>query len=286
MTRPSRFLPLILIALLLASSAWAYDVEVTKDITYAVYDDTFLKLDVYQPKGVEGKVPVVLAIHGGSWVSGDKSKMADFGDLLASQGYAVVAPSYRLAPKFIYPAQIEDVRAAARWIGANAERFDLDAGRIVSLGISAGGQLAALLAVQEKKNAPKITAVVDLYGPMDFTAKPDNTNPEAEKTVSTYLGATPDKSPKLYAEASPVTHVSPGDPPFLIIHGTADKVVPISQSEEMVDALKENGVPVVFYTMEGVGHDTPGLDTPEGKKLTSEILEFLKKYADKPVESK
>lgn len=212
--------------------------------------------------------------------------MTTLGNLFASHGYAVVAPSYRLAPKFTYPAQIEDVRAAARWIQTNTDRFNLDAGRIIAFGSSAGGQLAALLAVQDKKNAPDIAAVIDFYGPMDFAVKPDPSAPELLKTVSTYLGSTLDKSPKLYIEASPVTHVSPDDPPFFVVHGTADNTVPVSQSKMMEETLKKNGVPVVFYTMEGRGHGAPGFDTPEGKKLTAAILEFLKEYTSKPVEKK
>lgn len=286
MIRVNRMLLILIITFFAMSDASAYDVQVTKDITYAVYDDVFLKLDIYQPKGLETKTPVVIAIHGGSWVKGDKSIMADFGNMLASQGYAVISPSYRLAPKFIYPAQIEDIRAAARWIEANTDRFNLDSKRIVALGKSAGGQLAALLAVQNKNNVPNIIAVVDFYGPMDFTVKPPRPIPEVEKIASTYLGSTQEKSPKLYAEASPITHVSPEDPPFMIIHGTQDRTVPLSQSKAMVEALKKNGVPVVFYPMEGIGHNTPAFDTPEGKKLADMIIEFLTKYAGKPVVNK
>ena len=201
------------------------------------------------------------------------------GKILAAQGYTVVAMDYRLLPKYHYPAPLEDVRAAARWVQAHADTYHFDLRRLTVLGISAGSQLAALLALRPSDGIPPFAGVVDICGPMDLTVTP--TNPfiraEADHLLTAYLGARREKNPHIYAEASPITYVTRKSPAFLIIHGTADNVVPYSQAIAMTEALKAAGAPVTSYPIVKGKHGAPLPNTQAGKKMIAAMITFLQR---------
>lgn len=281
LSRLWQFVLLVFVAsLVVGVGAQTYDIEVVNSLTYVTRDMTPLMLDVYRPTGVEGNRPVVLMVHGGSWQAGSRTEARPFGEFLAERGYAVVAMDYRLVPAATFPAQIDDVRAAASWVQANAKQYRFDTAHIIAMGASAGGQLAALLAVQPVANVPKVVGVVDFFGPMDFTAVPPNL--AAEMVVQAYLGASRQQNPKIYVDASPITYVTADDPPFLIFHGTKDQVVPYNQSERMARALEAAGVPETFFPLTDIGHDVPAITSPLGQRMTATLLAFLQQRTTTP----
>lgn len=220
------------------------------------------QLDLYVPKG-DGPFPVVVWIHGGGWNSGDKANPRAL--YLAAQGYAVASLNYRLSPEAIFPAQIHDVKAAIRWLRANANRYDLDPNRIAAWGASAGGHLAALLGTSaddptledlsmgHPEYSSQVQAVVDWYGPTDFLqmeaqdlrcSKINHDSPSSGE--SQLVGCAIQSCPTAVAAANPLTYVTPNDPPFLIQHGTLDCVVPPGQSVLLRDSLQAARVPVTL----------------------------------------
>ena len=264
------------IAVMPAMSAPTYDVEAWHAMSYVKYEGGPVLLDLYRPMGVAGVLPVVLAIHGGFWRDGSREDMRGISELIASQGYAVAAIDHRLLPQCKFPDQLADVRHAAGWIRENAGKYHLDATRLLVLGVSGGGQLAALLGLQQQPDCLRIAGIIDLDGPMDLRVTPPNLVTEA--TLCQYLGASQQEKPDLYAQASPITYVSKDAPPCLIMHGTADPLVPFAQAQAMTAALRKVGAPVTFYPMQGVGHDISNLATPAGQKILNAIFTFLKQY--------
>ena len=244
-----------------------------KDVAYAS-TSAAQTLDIYLPAG-SGPFPVVIIIHGGGFMAGDKANPA-LGDELLAAGYAVVSVNYRLAGEAKYPAQIQDVKAAVRFLRANAAKYNLDPQRFAAFGQSAGGNLAATLGTScgvaalegaELGNADQSTcvqAVVDWFGPTDFlqmdkqftgTSCPVN-HDAANSPESQVIGAAIQTVPDKAKAANPITYVSAKAPPFLIQHGTADCNVPPQQGQLLYDALKPLiGADKVTYTLlEGAGH--------------------------------
>lgn len=208
-------------------------------------------MDLYVPKTAR-PAPVVLWIFGGGWRFGSKGYHVNVRDL-TSVGIAVASIQYRLSNKAVYPAQLEDCRAAAQWLRINGSRYGIDASRMGVSGESAGGQLAALLAATEGK--PRIRAVCALYPPTDIIdlgrlyAKPGRLS-----LIDRLLGGPVEEKLNLAADASPIDHVRPSLPPFLIIHGERDRVVPLQQSERLFCALAEAGVETQFIVVPEKGH--------------------------------
>ncbi|MHB9130581.1 MAG: alpha/beta fold hydrolase [Armatimonadota bacterium] len=249
------------------------DTEVLRNLTYRTVGSTELTLDIFRPLGTTQATPVILAVHGGSWIMDDRWLMRPMVEYLSSHGYAVVLMSYRLAPQFTYPAQLEDTRAAARWVQAHAEEYHFDMQRFYLLGYSAGGQLAALVGTQPQADIPRAAGVVLLSAPQDFTAPMPSL--KAKVIAQVYLDARQDDNPKLYAEASPITYVTKTAPPFFFIHGTKDSMVPYDQTERMARALRAQQVPVTIYPLEGIGHEPPPVRTKQGQAAMDAMLEFL-----------
>ncbi len=258
---------------------------VDRNITYTDASGEPEQLDVYVPTGnpPAGGWPVIVAIHGGGWRKQDKR---DYGPRIASafvpQGYVVVAPNYPLSSPGnpTWPMNIEDLQAAVRWVRQNAGTFDLDAGRIVAMGESAGANLADLLGTGSPSAGPAtsvdsaaVEAVVSFSAPTDLAAL-YTASPAAGVAVAQMLGGPPAAVPGSYAAASPVDQVSPGDPPTFLVHGANDPLVPVSQSEELAAALTSAGVPNQLVVIPGAGHD---LDFPikTPRNLVFQILEFL-----------
>lgn len=257
--------------LTLVVDARCYDpppVTISRDITFARVDDHALRLDLYVPEMAKSP-PLVVWIHGGGWRAGSRKnpKLQQ----ITRHGYALASISYRFTDTAIFPAQIHDCKAAVRWLRANADRFGYDAKWIGVAGSSAGGHLALLMGVsgnveQLEGNVggnldqpSTVQAVIDYYGPSDFVLR-GKTQPErayTEKSGSfALLGGV--KHGKVASEmesfASPTRYVSEDDPPLLIFHGDADKVVLLDQSQRISKLYKDAGLKIRLITLKGAGH--------------------------------
>lgn len=263
----------------------AANVKVDKDVTYGEVEGGPLLMDVYHPDGFSGKRPGVLLVHGGGWMGGDKAYYAHMGEDLAAHGYVAFSINYRFAPKFHYPAQVDDVQRAVRFVRAHSAEYNLDPKRLGALGDSAGGHLVCMLGTRETRDnsdkelagySSKVSCVVDMFGPADFTVRTDGVSPSALMLLQTLFGKSRDEAPDLYKDGSPITYVNRKSAAFLILHGTADKLVPISQSERMQAALKSAGVEATLVPMPNDGH---GFHIPENQERTRVLVaEFFAKH--------
>ncbi len=241
------------------------------------------KLDLYLPRDGE-HLPLIIHIHGGAFRMGSKEQGVPVAYL--AEGYAVASINYRLSQHATFPAQIEDCKAAVRWLRAHARDYRLEPDRFAAWGASAGGHLAAMLGTTgdtkefdvggNLDQSSAVQAVVDYFGPTDFlqmdTHRPDEgmAHDPANSPESQLIGGPVQENKEKAARANPITYVTRQDPPFLICHGDADRLVPLHQSELLEAALKEAGVPVTFYTVKGAGHG-PFKD-PIVADLTREFL--------------
>ena len=251
------------------------------NVTFPTVDGQFEQLDVYVPSGPApaGGFPVMIAIHGGGWRRFDKT---GFGERIASafvsQGYVVVAPNYVLSTPTqpSWPVNFEDVQAAVIWVRNDAATLDINPDRVTAIGESAGANLAALLGVYSQApngtvSPAAVDSVIALSTPTDL-ARLYTQSPLAGLAVKQFLGGTPAQVPASYAAASPIDHISPGDPPMLLVHGRQDPLIPVSQSKAMAAALAAAGVPDRLILVNG-GHD---LDFPgHYAKLIPQMLAFL-----------
>ncbi|HQU41940.1 MAG TPA: alpha/beta hydrolase fold domain-containing protein [Pirellulales bacterium] len=243
------------------------------DLAYAGTDNAHQKLDLLLPKepASEEPLPVIVYIHGGAWRGGSKRDGITF--LLpsvASGKYAGVTIDYRLTNEAIWPAQIHDCKAALRWLRAHANKYNLDPKRIGVIGGSAGGHLAAMLGVSgdvdrldgklggNTEQKSRVACVVDEYGPTELLAMsefPSDIEHDAPDSPESRLIGGPVQDRKDAARsASPITYVSSDDPPFLLIHGTDDPLVPFDQSERFLGALKDEGVDAMLIKVQGGKH--------------------------------
>ncbi len=245
---------------LIYASTAAGPILVERDLVYATADGADLTLDCFSPRS-EGPHPAIVFIHGGGWTAGDKSIWDDEALRFVDEGYVAISIDYRLAPAAPFPAAVEDCKAAVRWLRAHAVELDVDPDRIGAMGSSAGGHLAAMLGVTDGTEglegasgglalSSRVQAVVDYFGPTDLTQAGMLPDP----AIVAFLGGTCAQQPIRCAQASPVSYVSPDDPPFLIVHGTRDARVPFSQSVLLRDALEAAGVEVELLALEGAGH--------------------------------
>jgi acetyl esterase/lipase len=255
-------------------------VRVEKDIAYAGTSNPRQTLDLYLPKSREDgkKLPVIVNIHGGAFLSGDKTQGAQaLVPFVASGAYAAASINYRLSGEAIWPAQAHDCKAAIRWVRANAAKYGLDPDRIGVIGGSAGGHLVAMLGTSGQVKdlegtlgeAPgassAVQCVVDQFGPSelltmgDAPSQMDHNAPGSPE--SKLLGGPVQEKKEEARSASPITYVTKDDPPFLIIHGDADPLVPFNQSERLAKALTDAGVECLFVRVAGGGHG--GFGNPE-----------------------
>jgi acetyl esterase/lipase len=263
------------------------------DLTYCTTSEGVdLKMDLYYPQHIDGPAPLVLYVHGGSWISGDKSDGAGlmfFSNLRAS-GYILAAINYRLAPSYQFPAQIEDVRCAVRYLRANASRYNLDPNRIGAMGGSAGGHLVSLLGLAgdapgwqpEAYREPYtdqsncVQAVLDMFGPSDLVrlVKTDS------RVRNSVFGASEDDN-TLLQTYSPVTYISSDSPPFLILQGDKDETVPLEQSQVLYDQLTAAGVPATLVIVHNAGHGfapVGGDLNPSLDEMRSMVVDFFGQY--------
>lgn len=267
---------LVLSALVLSASAQNIVAAKTeRNVVYGMYSGLALTMDVYAPERPNGLG--IIFIHGSGWSAelsvdarplkeGEQTKI--YGEPLVKAGYTVFAINHRAAPRFRYPTQVEDAQRAVRFVRYHAQRFGIDPARIGAVGGSSGGHLVSLLGTLDGKgdaNDPspinresaKVQCVVARAAPLDFV--------QMWKDVGTAIGAIPlfgfgmgtDKNSleyKQYVEASPITYVTADDPPFLLLHGDADKVVPFNQSEVFEAALRKANVKVKLIRVVGGAH--------------------------------
>lgn len=266
---------------------------VHRDLPYATNGHERQKLDLYLPG--EGKdLPLIINIHGGAFKMGSKEQGVPLEYL--SRGYAVASINYRLSQHAVFPAQIEDCKAAVRWLRAHAGEYRLDPNRFAAWGGSAGGNLAAMLGTtgdakqfevgEHLDQSSRVQAVVDYFGPTDFLQMDAHrlpngmTHDPANSPESQLIGGPIQENKEKTARANPITYVTAGDPPFLICHGDADPMVPHHQSELLEAALKKAGVPVTLYTVKGGGHGR--FNDPKVAELTREFLASQIKTAKPP----
>lgn len=238
------------------------------DLDYAGTGNPRQALDLYLPEkpASADPLPVVVFIHGGGWQNGDKNSAGFRVASLAATGkYAGASIGYRLSGEAKWPAQIHDCKAAIRWIKAHAAEHGLDPDRIAVWGSSAGGHLVAMLGVSDgvadlegsigahtDRNA-KVKCVVDFFGPTDLLSM-GGTHNDAKSPESNLIGGAVQENPDKAKIASPVSHVTPDDSPFLIIHGDADPLVPHDQSVALEKKLEAAGVSTILITVEGGEH--------------------------------
>ena len=269
-----------------------------EDLAYATTSPA-QKLDVYIPATGSGPFPVVVMVHGGGFMMGDKSDgtgLAGVNELLAA-GYAVASTNYRLSGEAVFPAQINDAKAAIRFLRASAGKYNLNPDKIGAWGASAGGNLVALLGTTcgvaelegaELGNADQsscVQAVVDWFGPINFLKMDEQfagtgcpqTHDDASSPESKLVGAPIQTVPDLVKTTNPMNYIDAMDAPFFIENGTADCNIPPVQNKDLADALSAavGAGKVTYVSLEGAGHGGEQFETADNLSL---VLSFLDRY--------
>ena len=254
--------------LLLATVARA-EIKFDKDIVYGKGGDEELKLDLAQPEKSDTPAPCIVVIHGGAWRSGNKGDLDQLARDFAARGYVAATVGYRFCPKYTFPAQIEDVKCAVRFLRAHAKDYNIDPMHFGAVGFSAGAHLSMMLGAMGKEDglegnggstdqSSQVQAVVSYFGPTDFlvTDLPD----VSKGLVKDFVGGTSEQKTDAYRRASPITYVTKDDAPMLLFQGTKDNLVPHTQAVRMVDALTSAGVPGRVELIAGAGHGWGGAE--------------------------
>ena len=276
------------------------NIEIIHDVEIGKGGDSILHAEIARPKTPSEKpMPAVIWIHGGGWSGG--SHKGNPAAALASKGYFTASIEYRLSGGAKWPAQIEDCKLAVRWLRANAAKYNINPDRIGVWGSSAGGHLVACLGTMGGEAqfeghggyegvSSRVQAVCDFCGPADFNEGSSGIQgATSERDAPGPLGlfGAPFKvKPEAWKQGSPVNYVKADAPPFLIVHGDADKTVPHAQSEHLKAALKKAGVSVELLTVKGGGHNmsaAPGEPTaePNAKSIAETVAIFFDKHLNK-----
>ncbi|MFM8274717.1 MAG: alpha/beta hydrolase fold domain-containing protein, partial [Gemmata sp.] len=245
------------------------------------------QLNMARPKGA-GPFPAVVCIHGGGFRAGNRTSYDAQIVRLAERGYVAVTVSYRLAPKYPFPAAVHDTKAAVRWLRANAKKYGVDPNNIGTTGASAGGTLAQMLGVTagvkefegdggNAEQSSAVKCVVNVYGANDFT-KSYGKSVDAHVVLPLYLGGDLDKARPAHVRSSPLYWVTPTAAPTLCVHGTEDRYVHIEQAEMLVERLKGTGIEVELLKLEGAGHGFKGADAEKSEKA---LIAFFDKHLKK-----
>ncbi len=270
------------------------------DIPYANLSQAE-KLDIYLPDEGDGPFPVIISIHGGAFMFGDKAD-GQLNPILngLNHGYAIVSINYRMSGEAIFPANIKDVKAAIRWVKANAAKYKFSPKRIALWGGSAGGNLAALagtsgdikeledMSMGNANQSSRVMAVVDWFGPTNFllmdeqltktgNGKPDHS--EANSPESKVLGQKITTSPAKVKRANPETYITKDDPPFLIEHGTKDQIVPTQQSVMFYEKLEKvlGKEKAILHLLKGAQHGGKEFETTENLQIVFSFLDKILK---------
>lgn len=248
--------------------------DIKRNIPYCGTSSRFQQLDIYLPKGEAGIVPAVVYVHGGGWALGDKasSKLVQYGTAIIEQNMALVSVNYRLAPDYTYPAQNEDVACAVSFLHSEGVRYGIDPNNIGLWGDSAGGQLAAMTAL-DPAFKPHIGAVVEFYGTSDIWAQITRDKKRGRGAIA-YIGSSVDKAKA--QQASPLYADPAGAPPFLLFHGLNDKTVPYGQSVSLAGNLIAAGVDARLRTVERADHNFTNNSKPSAKQIEREMAAFFK----------
>ena len=253
-------------------------VDIRRDVEYGTANGKRLLLDAYVPPAGEDRRPAVVMIHGGGWRAGDKASWRPEAERLAAKGWVAFSINYRLDEPAVFPAEIDDARAAVRWVRAHAEEYKVDPARIAAIGESAGGHLAAMLATLgsgDLDDGARIRVGAAWSPPVDFTALAGS---RGAGWVGPLLGCNQQTCPDLLAQSSPVTHVDRTDAPLYLVSST-DELVPLSQSQAMAARLKAAGVDHRLDVYPGNRH---ALDFRAD--AWAPTLEFLEKHLAAPAE--
>jgi len=265
--------------------------RVEEDVPYAAGDDDVRRLDIaLPPGGGAAPRPLVVLLHGGSWSGGSRRNLRDEMLALAARGYVAASLGYRLtqAPRNVFPAALQDVRCAVRWLRSHAERYGIDTARVAAVGYSAGGHLASMLGVAPPDEAldgrcaaqsrsPAVSAVISYAGPQDLRVNGPYTAEQA-RLVTNFLGAFPGDAPRMAALASPIAHVRTGAPPFLLVQGSVDDLVPPDHARRMAAELRGVGTAATVLELRGVGHEFVGLATSGRAEVRCTTLAFLDRW--------
>jgi acetyl esterase/lipase len=259
------------------------------DIVYGIADEQPLLLDLYRPAAPAATPrPAVVFVHGGGWAAGDKRDFGVGAQALARQGYVALSVNYRLASRGRnpWPAQLDDVQRAVRWLRANAQTYNIAPRRIGAVGHSAGGHLVACLATRETRDnadpalavcSSRVTCAIDLSGPVDLVT---SDNPQADGIIANLLGATNHARPDLARDASPILFVDAKTAPVFIVHGRRDDLVDVRHAEQFAAALRKAGVETRILLFDEEGH---GLSKPaNADRMIRESLAFLKAHLSRP----
>ena len=273
-----------LLALLFATASFA---DTQTDIEYARAGDLSLKLDLHRPQAENP--PLIVYVHGGAWRAGSKSDVAIYD--LVDQGFAIASVDYRLSTQAQFPAQAHDIKAAIRYLRANASQLHINTSKIAIVGSSAGGHLAALVGVtngqkelegkvgEHLDQSSEIACIISLYGASNLQSiLGQSTKDGLEVRVPALrllLGDLPNQQPDLAKLASPVAHLDKADPPLLLIHGDADPQMPAQQSEEFAKAYKAAGLTVTHIVLPGSMHGGSEFYDEERTRI---MAEFLRKH--------
>jgi acetyl esterase/lipase len=261
-------------------------------IEYGIAPDmpnAWLHLDLLVPEPVTSARPAVIYIHGGGWETGQRGHAMYpwINPLLAAHGFVTASITYRLSDTAAFPAQIHDAKAAVRWLRGNARRYNIDPDRIGAWGNSAGGHLAALLGVTAgvaelegacgtPNESSALQAVVARAAPMNFIDEPASPHPDWGRVTGKLFAGSPDYAEHWKRMASPLLFAGPDMPPFLLVHGTADEVVPNRQAQQMAKALRAHECNVTLQSIEGAHHN---MRAEAGTPAADDVMDTLGRQA-------
>jgi acetyl esterase/lipase len=281
-----------------AESVAVSAIRVARGVTYVTRQRRPLQFDVaWSEQGPPA--PLVLLLHGGGWSGGSRASLGEEMRAFARRGYTAATVEYRLAQagRNVFPAAIADVRCALRALRRRASDYHIEPGRVVAVGFSAGGHLASLLGtgadvrgldgdcpdadLSGGDNDIRVQAVVAYAAPQDLRVDGPYTREQAE-LVTNFLGVFPGNDLAIATLASPIAHVSAGDPPFLLVHGAGDELVPVRHARRMAAALRAVGTPASVLELRVVGHAFVGLASSDVARVRCTVDAFLARWLGRP----
>ncbi|MGI9473255.1 MAG: alpha/beta hydrolase fold domain-containing protein [Rubripirellula sp.] len=273
---------LALLGLFEPASAEDAIIEITEDVVYGTGGSTELHLDIARPANRDQPAPCIVVIHGGAWRQGDKGAHTKEIRRFADEGYVAATIQYRFCPQDRFPAQVEDVKCAVRYLRSHADEYGIDPERIGAIGFSAGAHLSMMLGTMDRDDglegeggwpdqSSKVQAVVSFFGPTELAA--DDIPLRSVPLVTDLIGGSKEDMRDAYDAASPITYVTKGDAPMLLFQGTEDVLVPYSQAVKMVTAMTEADVPGRVEFLIDAGHGWGGEELQATVDATSRFFD-------------